>query len=147
MGAGADLFAACQIRRIQGDTRFAFPGASGFGLVLGSRRLASIVGAAHALDWIESGRLIDSIEAIERGLINLPDGEPVQESKPAINLTQPASRLLDTGLAQQLRQAMQLGPARDVALDLYMLVQSAALPGLQQRIADDVHCLVGSSEV
>ena len=44
LGAGADLFAACSERWIVGDASFAFPGA-GFGLVLGTSRLASLVGA------------------------------------------------------------------------------------------------------
>ena len=55
VGAGADLFAACTHRLAAPGTQFAFPGASGFGLVLGTRRLVQRVGAERARRWVETG--------------------------------------------------------------------------------------------
>ena len=43
-GAGADLFAACEVRLCSADTTFRFPGVR-FGLALGTRRLSERVGA------------------------------------------------------------------------------------------------------
>ncbi|MGB3423083.1 MAG: enoyl-CoA hydratase/isomerase family protein [Castellaniella sp.] len=67
LGAGADLFTACDIRLARPDTAFRFPGAS-FGLVLGTRRLAERVGADRALAWTSSGASIKQEEAIACGL-------------------------------------------------------------------------------
>ena len=55
VGAGADLFAACTHRLAAPGSQFAFPGASGFGLVLGTRRLVQRVGAERARRWVETG--------------------------------------------------------------------------------------------
>ena len=68
MGAGADLFAACTHRLVMPGTSFAFPGARGFGLVLGTRRLAHRVGAAQAQDWVVNGSAISTEAALRSGL-------------------------------------------------------------------------------
>ena len=57
VGAGADLFAACTHRLAAAGTQLSFPGASGFGLVLGTRRLAHRVGAERARRWVETGSM------------------------------------------------------------------------------------------
>src|SRR3546814_5165189 len=53
IGAGADMFVACQRRIVVGEAAFRFPGAA-FGLVLGTGRLARLVGSASACDWVGS---------------------------------------------------------------------------------------------
>ena len=63
MGAGADLFAACTERWIVDDAKFAFPGAA-FGLVLGTTRLTTRVGAPQAAEWIQSGAVFDATVAL-----------------------------------------------------------------------------------
>ena len=66
-GAGADLFAACTWRLADPAARFAFPGAR-FGLVLGTRRLASVVGEAMALALTVRGQGLDAAAALGCGL-------------------------------------------------------------------------------
>ncbi|WP_028603006.1 enoyl-CoA hydratase/isomerase family protein [Ottowia thiooxydans] len=123
-GAGADLFAACDLRYASAQTEWRFPGA-GFGLVLGTRRLASLVGQARAMDWVAHGRRIDSGDAISAGLatalVNEPDHWQEQLPKLAV----------DRSTYAQLKAATRpdLGQA-----DLAALVRSAALPGLADRL-------------
>lgn len=132
MGAGADLFAACKVRLVQGDASFAFPGARGFGLVLGSRRLARLVGQPPATGWIATGRSIPLDEAIAAGLVceRLPDAGAV-----AAAIDAAAASPADAMLLRQLHDAMEGTAAQDDARDLDLLVRSAARPGLQHRVA------------
>ena len=74
IGAGADLFAACDVRVAGPRASFRFPG-SGFGLVLGTRRLASLVGGAVALQWTGTGRRIDRESAVTAGLVSSGETE------------------------------------------------------------------------
>jgi len=83
MGAGADLFAACRLRLVDADASFAFPGAKGFGLVLGTRRLASLVGASTCLQWVESASTIAADDALRAGLVSAITQGP-QEAREAI---------------------------------------------------------------
>ena len=130
MGAGADLFAACRVRIIDGDAAFSFPGASGFGLVLGTRRLAAIVGVAAARDWIVSGRVVGAREALGSELAT--DMSPPGESGARWAAV---GRPVDLQTAAALRVALgEHAPERD-RQDLALLVESAARPGLKQRIA------------
>lgn len=126
MGAGADLFAACTHRLARAGSAFAFPGFSGFGLVLGTRRLAARVGEARALDWVGSGRLVDAAEALASGLGTAANDEP-DTLRAACN----ALAASGTGLSPALRHAVDGDDARDLAA----LVRSAAAPGLRDRVA------------
>ena len=131
-GAGADLFAACAVRLVQGDAVFAFPGATGFGLVLGSRRLAGLVGQGTATRWVTSGGAISAGEAVQSGLASaqLADPAAVQAAIDAAG-----TRVADSKLYQQLSRALRGPDVGDDAHDLEMLVRSAARPGLQARVA------------
>jgi enoyl-CoA hydratase/carnithine racemase len=130
IGAGADLFAACELRLARGAASFAFPGARGFGLVLGTRRLCEAVGRTQALKWIEGGVTITEEEALHAGLVH---GRIGQEDSVASLV---AARLHDDGV---LRKSLRLAanPHREIedALDLRRLVESAARVGLRDRIA------------
>ncbi|WP_132980281.1 MULTISPECIES: enoyl-CoA hydratase/isomerase family protein [unclassified Pigmentiphaga] len=126
-GAGADLFAACRRRLIRDDVSFAFPGAAGFGLVLGTRRLAALVGGDTAQDWIRSGRWIDADEALAAGLAQA-------RIDAARNRDAPAAHAPDAGTQALLDQAMRTAQADDP--DLALLARSAARPGLKQRIQE-----------
>lgn len=128
MGAGADLFAACQQRVALAGASFAFPGARGFGLVLGSRRLAACVGTRRARSWIESACTIRDAEAVAAGLAT--------ECVEAVGAVLPdtARGRADTLLCRALDGNAELDDARDLAA----LVRSAAVPGLRQRVADYV---------
>ncbi|MGX5658871.1 enoyl-CoA hydratase/isomerase family protein [Castellaniella ginsengisoli] len=129
VGAGADLFVACQRRVLAGDASFRFPGAA-FGLVLGTGRLARAVGPARACEWVGSGRWISGDEALAAGLAQ----DVVDEADIAPLL----QRLLAEGtrLDGATRGAMQAaaGRERHADQDLRALVLSAARPGLCERI-------------
>lgn len=136
MGAGADLFAACDERWIVGDAQFAFPGA-GFGLVLGTARLAGLVGASHAAEWIEGGKTIDADAACAGGLATrCIDAQALDDE--CDRLRQRVSRL-DPATQRAIHTAIgagqhSRGPTGDTE-DLARLVRSAARPGLRDRIA------------
>lgn len=136
LGAGADLFAACSERWIVDEASFAFPGA-GFGLVLGTTRLAARVGARQAAAWIESGATVDGAAACASGLAT----RQVEAEQLDAELAQLAARVsrLDGVTQRAIHAAVQAaerprGHAGD-AEDLARLVRSAARPGLRERIA------------
>ncbi len=120
-GAGADLFAACDLRHAAPGTEWRFPGA-GFGLVLGTRRLAQVVGAPAALDWVGHGRRIGCDEALARGFVTavLPSAA-----------AGPPPLAVDRATYARLKAASR--PDRRDA-DLAALVQSACQPGLAARV-------------
>ena len=128
MGAGADLFAACAQRIVVSGASFAFPGARGFGLVLGSRRLAACVGTRRARAWIESACVIGDTEALSAGLAT-----DRMQSDGAI-----APVLSATKVGGLLDAAIDGNAELDDARDLAALVRSAAAVGLQRRLQDYV---------
>lgn len=130
MGAGADLLVACRTRVALAGAAFAFPGARGFGLALGSRRLAAAVGAERARDWIGSARLIDDAEALRCGLItNRLDAEPAPHTLQAL-----AGAHVEPDTPRLVAQALSGNAVHDDAADLAALVRSAAEPGLRARL-------------
>jgi len=127
-GAGVDLFAVCRQRYSTADASFRMPGLK-FGLVLGSRRFADLVGQAKALEILQQGRVIQAGEAAEIGLATrlLEQGEWTE----AIADAQRVARELDSSTQQQLYNALDKEiPDRDLAA----VVRSAARPGLKSRI-------------
>ncbi|MEP7245554.1 MAG: enoyl-CoA hydratase/isomerase family protein [Gammaproteobacteria bacterium] len=65
-GAAADLFAACHFRVAAPGTRFRMPGPK-FGVVLGTRRLANLIGADHARRLLFRDGPFDADEALRCG--------------------------------------------------------------------------------
>jgi enoyl-CoA hydratase len=126
-GAGADLFAACEVRLAQGGTSFRFPGAQ-FGIVLGTRRLAERVGADHARTVTTGGTEWSVAEALAAGLVQQ---WVTDEPEAALAATCLPPRV-EAHTAAALRQASR-EDRRDA--DLAALVRSAATPGLVSRIA------------
>lgn len=129
VGAGADLFVACQRRILVADSSFRFPGAA-FGLVLGTGRLARIVGSASACAWVGSGRWISQAESLERGLAH----DRIEEAGiPALIESLHAESVR---LDARTRGAVYAAARRDLHhdRDLKALVLSAARPGLCERI-------------
>ncbi|VTU33460.1 putative enoyl-CoA hydratase echA6 [Variovorax sp. PBL-H6] len=119
MGVGADLFAACSLRLLDGMPTLAFPGFRGFGIVLGRERLKSLVDPGLAQRWLEQASAISAEEALNSGL---------------------AMALLDDhrhALTTAIELALENFTARrtNAAGDLDELVRSAAVPGLKSRIA------------
>lgn len=128
-GAGADLFAACTWRIADPAARFAFPGAR-FGLVLGTRRLASLVGEARALALTARGQGLDAAAALDCGLATGIVAQAEWDAEIATIADQLAR--VDRDVAQALATASR-PDTRDA--DLAALVRSAAVPGLAARIA------------
>ncbi len=128
-GAGVDLLVACKHRVCSQDASFRMPGLK-FGLVLGTRRLAHLIGAANTRTVQQSAQTLNAQRALALGLVN--------------ELKDPSDWL---GVIQeQGQQAQALAPEARAALyrvlhrsdeqaDLAELVQSAAASGLKQRIA------------
>jgi len=69
LGAGADLACACDYRLGTSRARFAFPG-SRFGVVLGTRHLASIIGRQAALEILIEGKTLDADAALACGVLS-----------------------------------------------------------------------------
>ncbi|MFE5706791.1 enoyl-CoA hydratase/isomerase family protein [Rhodococcus koreensis] len=128
-GAGADLVCACSHRVAAPDTRFRLPGL-GFGIVLGTRRLAARVGADCAREIQAGGRTINAEEADRIGLAATVEEDHWPAVLAAVvdqaQLTVPSSR----GIFHRTLADAQSDPDRDLA----DLVRSAAEPGLVDRI-------------
>lgn len=131
-GAGADLFASCGHRLAVDQASFSFPGA-GFGLVLGTRRLAVRIGQSAAEYLVTNGHRISSDEARLIGLAT--------EHLTCADLESGVTRVLTAGsrldpmtFAAIRRAAANEGDALDC--DLAALVRSAARPGLRDRIIE-----------
>lgn len=130
-GAGADLFAACDRRLAFADASFAFPG-SGFGLVLGTARLAGRIGNEAARHLLLEGAAIDAATAIGLGLVDRQVDEATVDG--AIAEAARAAGRLDAETVGALHRATRRDAQDDA--DLAALVRSAARPGLKQRIID-----------
>ncbi len=132
VGAGADLFAACTYRLAVPGTLFAFPGASGFGLVLGTRRLVQCVGADRARDWVTSAASISVDEALASGLVTgtLADASGAADIARCL-----AAHTQSATIGCLLRSALNAADSVHDHVDLALLVRSAAVPGLKARIA------------
>lgn len=127
-GAAADMVCSCTRRIAAPGTRFRMPGLR-FGVVLGTRRLAEVVGAGAARRLLETSAVFDAEEALACGFVTTirePEDWPeiiAQAHASAMELPNDAHRLL-------LRQTVEDRRADDLAA----LVRSVAEPGLKQRI-------------
>ena len=130
-GAGADLFAACDIRVALPETRFKFPGA-GFGLVLGTRRLAERIGPDATKSCVLTGREMALTEAATSGLVSDVLEAPSTFEDWLFALPEPVvSPVTRTALFAAVRGG---GPGSLEDHDLAALVRSAARPGLRARM-------------
>jgi enoyl-CoA hydratase len=128
-GAAADIVASCHRRIAAPGTKFRMPGLA-FGVSLGTRRLAALVGADAARKLLETSPVFGEEEALAcRFLTEIrgEDGWPEAVSQAAAAaqaLPQASQRLLLSQTVEDLRSQ-----------DLAVLVRSVAEPGLKQRIA------------
>lgn len=129
VGAGADLVAACDIRRGIDGPQFRFPGAS-FGLVLGVGRLAAITSHSFALNAVSSGRWVDSTAAFNAGLLTW-DGDDGQAQRHLDTVIADATAL-DEPTWRLASRALRPDPHTTQALP--DVVRSVARPGLADRI-------------
>ncbi|MCY1201424.1 1,4-dihydroxy-2-naphthoyl-CoA synthase [compost metagenome] len=128
-GAGVDLFGACKWRVSAPDATFRMPGLK-FGLVLGTRRFASLVGAERARAILEQAATFGAEEALRDGFASrlaAPQAWPDIERQ-----------ALETASALTCASRVQLYAALSAEApdtDLARLVRSAAQPGLKARVA------------
>lgn len=128
-GAGVDLFGACKWRVAAPDASFRMPGLK-FGLVLGTRRFAALVGAERARAILEQASVFDAAQAHRDGFVShlaAPDSWPGIERQAG----ETAGALAGASRAQ-LYGALS---AEQPDADLARLVRSAAEPGLKARVA------------
>jgi enoyl-CoA hydratase/carnithine racemase len=127
-GAGVDLIAACTQRLADPNARFLMPGLR-FGLVLGTRRYAALVGATRARRVLNDGINFSAEEALRDGFVTAltPTDAWDEVTRQAGDMT---SRLLPETAARLL--AVTATETRDA--DLAELVRSAATPGIKERI-------------
>ncbi|HET9652792.1 MAG TPA: enoyl-CoA hydratase/isomerase family protein [Usitatibacter sp.] len=127
-GAGVDLFAACRWRIASPDAAFRMPGL-GFGLVLGTRRFASIVGRENARSVLETLATFDAQRAAAMGFATRIAG--TDEWPAAMQEARETAALLTPEARARLYGAVR-GDTDDA--DLADLVRSASAPGLKERI-------------
>lgn len=135
-GAGADLFASCDRRIGLPGTSFAFPG-SGFGLILGTRRLAARIGNDAARRMLIAGNVIPATEAARIGLVT-DSCEEADLTSVLARIAADASRLS----ARTIADLHAVTTSRDDDADLAALVNSASYPGLKDRIDAYRHSVV-----
>lgn len=127
-GAGADLFAVCDHRLALPGASFVFPGPA-FGLVLGTSRLASLVGDPMARRLLLAGDAVDAQQALNIGLAT---AMPSEDTIPAtIDAAFRAATRLDAATVMALHARTRHA---DNAGDLAALAKSVARPGLKARI-------------
>ncbi|MEP7275238.1 MAG: enoyl-CoA hydratase/isomerase family protein [Betaproteobacteria bacterium] len=127
-GAGADLVAACTFRVGTPATRLRFPGFQ-FGVALGTRHLAGIVGVAHARALLLDNALLDADQALACGLLT-DVVEPADFDSTIARLATGARRLNRDTLNALLINTADDSRDRDLAA----LVRSISAPGLRERI-------------
>ena len=139
-GAGADIVASCSQRIASPDSSLRMPGLQ-FGIVLGTRRLAALIGVDAARNMLQTSRVFDAETAHSCGFLTaiakLDDWDN-EISKAASN----AAVLTDQSchaLMQQTRDDRYLDG------DMAALVRSASQPGLGTRIAAYVAALKKTS--
>lgn len=128
IGAGADLAVACTFRIGTRRARFRFPGFR-FGVALGTRRLAAIVGTDRARAILLADATVDAEEALAIGLLT----DLVEEDE----LLGKAERLVATQSdlsASATARILRLPSVDTSDADLAELVRSLSTPGLQGRI-------------
>lgn len=128
-GAGVDLFAACRWRVAAPQSTFRMPGL-GFGIVLGTRRFARIVGAETAREVLEGLATFEVARAREMGFVRRIS--PPEEWSAILAEAVATAASLARESRASLYRTLDVG-AHDA--DLADLVRSASAPGLKERIA------------
>lgn len=127
-GAGADIVAACTYRIGDPNARFRFPGFQ-FGVALGTRHLARIVGISRARDILLNNRQLDAAHALEYGL--LTHVAPINEFDQTVQgIVDGIGHLEGSSLGALLRNTLDDTRDRELA----ELVRSVGAPGLRERI-------------
>jgi enoyl-CoA hydratase/carnithine racemase len=128
-GAGVDLLAVCKHRVASTDASFRMPGLK-FGLVLGTRRLAQLIGAQKTREIQQVAQTIDAPSAKALGLLQ-DVVDPSQWSSVLDHQAAAAKSLSRTARQALYRAVSEVNEDADLAA----LVRSVTVPGLKQRIA------------
>lgn len=129
-GAAVDLFAACKWRIATGDAAFRMPGLA-FGIVLGTRRFANLVGRDNARAILERLEVFDAARAKEIGFVQRI--EPQERWDAVLDEALAVAGKLSPEHRATLYRTLDAGQ-RDA--DMASLARSAAEPGLQSRIKE-----------
>lgn len=128
MGAGADLFCACNQRIAAPETKFRMPGLA-FGIVLGTRRLVARIGPDAARRIQAETSTFDAAAARDLGFAT--DVAPEDDWPTRVDAAAAAAGALDlTAVNALFRVTVEDTRAPDMA----DLVASASRPGLKARI-------------
>lgn len=128
LGGGLELALACHIR-ILSERAVMAAAESNLGLVPGwggSQRLARLIGAGRALEWILTGDFVSAQEALRIGLANrvVPAGELMAEAFGLARKLAAKSKLTNAGAIREVINGLELPLAE--AMD-YEAVQFASL--------------------
>jgi enoyl-CoA hydratase len=128
-GAAADMVAACRYRIASPDASFRMPGLQ-FGIVLGTRRLARLIGDDAAFDLLETSKIFSAQEALAWGFVTAIDPQDQWSDLIAAHAEKAAA------LSPAAKNALLAATRDDAGLDADMaaLVNAAAAPGLADRI-------------
>ena len=139
-GAGADIVASCSQRIASPDSSFRMPGLQ-FGIVLGTRRLAALIGVDAARNMLQTSRVFNAETAHSCGFLTAIAARDDWDQNIAKATTDAAV------LTNQSRHALMQQTRDDRYLDADMaaLVRSASQPGLGTRIAAYVAALKKTS--
>lgn len=128
-GAGADLAIASTYRIGGPRARFRFPGFQ-FGVALGTRHLARVVGYGAARDILLRNRVLAAEEALAAGLLtHLGEDAALRETADEL------ARETQTLSRQAIHAIHDITAGPDENSDMADLVRSLAEPGLHERIA------------
>jgi enoyl-CoA hydratase/carnithine racemase len=128
-GAGADIVAACTYRLGSDRARFRFPGFQ-FGVALGTRHLARLVGMQKAREILLDNRVVDSEEALGCGLLTHREADDAMDKR-AQTLVRVSASLEADAVRKILRMTLNSDPSADMA----DLINSLSKAGLHERIA------------
>ena len=129
-GAGVDLMAACKHRVASTDATFRMPGLK-FGLVLGTRRLARLVGVERARQIQQVAQTLEAHTAFSAGLLS--ELASVEDWCAVVKHQRKAASALTADAREALYRVLRHDT--DDA-DMADLVRSVVAPGLKQRIAN-----------
>ncbi len=128
-GAGADIIASCKVRIATTDSKFRMPGLK-FGLVLGTGRLARLIGNENARSLLQTTRMFNAQEAEDLGFITAQIDQHHWEGVIDQNI-EIATSLPLSSRKQLYGITSGLDKAND---DMAALVISASEPGIKDRI-------------
>ncbi|NBW05326.1 MAG: enoyl-CoA hydratase/isomerase family protein [Alphaproteobacteria bacterium] len=128
-GAAADMVAACRFRIASPEASFRMPGLQ-FGIVLGTRRLARLIGDDAAFDLLETSKIFSAQEALACGFVT---AIAPQDQWPEIIAAHAGKA---AALPAAAKTALLAATRDDAGLDADMaaLVNAAATPGLANRM-------------